>query len=142
MPQAPASLLLPMRRFLIVAGLGLATLLPVATGLGWLLGGAPVGWGILLGLALPAAFFGVSVVVALATARMGSGPFAAVVLTSWVIKVIVLMVILAALREADFYAKPAFLVAFAVGVVGWLAAEWVVVTRTKTLYVEPEGDRL
>lgn len=142
MPQAPSGLVLTMRRVLVVAGLGLAVLIPLATGLGWLIGGSTVAWGLLLGLAIPAVFFGFSVLVALATARLSAGAFGAVVLGSWLVKMIALIGALALLRDATFYSKPAFMGAFAAGVIGWLAAEWAVVTRTRTPYVEPEGDRL
>lgn len=138
----PASLVRPMQRVLVVTGVGLAALIPLATLAGWLVGGGDVAWGVLLGLLIPAVFFGLSVVVALATVRLSGGAFGAVVLGSWLVKVILLVVVLAALDGATFYSRPAFLVAFGVGVVGWLAAEWAVVTRTRTPYVDSGPDRL
>jgi hypothetical protein len=43
------------------------------------------------------------------------------------------------IKDADFYSKPAFLAAFIVGVASWLAAEVVVVLRTRVPYVEVPG---
>lgn len=125
-----------MRRVLIVAGVGLAVLLPAGTVAGWLLGGAEVGVGVLLGLAIPAAFFGATVATGVLAARLGNTQFVAVVGGAWLVKIIILMVVMAVLRDADFYSRSAFFAAFVVGVAGWLAAELITVVRSRTPYVE------
>lgn len=137
MPHGPAGLVLPMRRVLAVTGAGLAAALPPGAAIGWLLAGRPGAWGALVGLLLPAAFFGVTAATALLTAGLPTARLGVVVAASWPIKIVVLLAVLSALRAADFYARPVFLVAFLVGVVGWLVAECVVVLRTRTPYVEP-----
>lgn len=137
--SAPSSFVRPMRRVLRVAGLGFAVLLPVGTLVAWLIGGSEVGLGVLLGLAIPAAFFGLTVFVGVLAARLDNGPFVGVVMASWLVKIIALIAVMVSLRGADFYAKPAFLVAFIVGIAGWLTAEVVVVLRTRVPYVEVPG---
>lgn len=141
MAAAPASssFLTPMRRVLLMAGIGLAVLVPVATLAGWLIGGSDIGLGVLLGLALPGAFFGLTVIVGVLAARLDNGPFVGVVMASWLVKVVALLVVMALIKDATFYSKPAFIAAFIVGVAGWLTAEVVVVLRTRVTYVEVSG---
>jgi hypothetical protein len=125
-----------MRRVLVVTGSGLAVLLPLGTVAGWLLGGSEVGIGILLGLALPAAFFGATVLTGVLAARMDNTRFVGVVVGSWLGKVICLIVVMALIGDGDFFDRTAFFVAFVVGVAGWLAAEAIVVLRSRVPYVE------
>jgi hypothetical protein len=113
--------------------------MPVATTAGWLLGGSEVGFGILLGLAIPVAFFGLTVLTGVLAARMDNAPFVGVVMAAWFVKMVVLIVIMAAIRDAEFFHRTAFFIALVVGVAGWLAAEMLVLMRSKVPYVEPSG---
>jgi hypothetical protein len=137
---APVTFVTPMRRVLLFTAAGLAVLLPVGTVAGWLFGGSQVGWGILLGLAVPAAFLGLTVLTGLLAARLGNTRFVAVVVASWLVKLILLIVVLAQLRGAEFFSTGAFFIAFVVGVAGWLLTEVIVVLRTRVPYIdEPRG---
>jgi len=127
-----------MRRVLRVGGVSFAIALPVAAVVAWLAGGSALGWGVGLGLLLPAAFFGGTVVVGLLAARLENTVFTGVVAASWLVKIIILLVVMALLRDAEFYSRPAFLGAFVVGVVVWLAAEGIVVLKARVPYVEPD----
>ncbi|NED98119.1 hypothetical protein G1H11_22730 [Phytoactinopolyspora alkaliphila] len=141
-PAAPgavpgaASFLKPMRRVLTLTGLGLAVLLPVGTVVGWAFGGSEVGLAILLGLAVPAAFFGATVLTGVLATRLDNTRFVGVVVGAWLVKIIVLMVIMALIADAEFYDRMAFFIAFVVGVVAWLSAELVIVVRSKVPYVD------
>ncbi|NEE00566.1 hypothetical protein [Phytoactinopolyspora halotolerans] len=135
-PPGVAAFVTPMRRVLTTAGAGLAVLLPVGTAVGWALGGSGVGLGILLGLAIPAAFFGGTVLTGVWAARMDNTRFVGVVVGSWLAKIVILMVIMALIKDAEFFARTAFFIAFVVGVVGWLAAECIVVLRTRVPYLD------
>lgn len=137
MPDGPEALVVPMRRVLRVVGIGTAVALPVATGLGWALGGDAGARGAFLGLAVPAVFLGVTAGLALLTAGMDARRMAFLLVGSWVVKVLALVAVLAALRGDPSWSRPAFLAAFAVGVAGWLTAECLVVLRTRVPYVEP-----
>jgi hypothetical protein len=136
---APRGFLEPMRHVLQVTGIGFAALVPLGTAAGWWAGGSTVGLGILLGLAIPAVFFGVTVLTGVLAAHLDNSPFVGVVMAFWLVKIVALMVVMAVIKDADFYAKPAFLGAFIVGVAGWLAAEVIVVLRTRVPYVEVTG---
>lgn len=128
-----------MRRVLFVTGAGFAVLLPVGTAVGWLAGGSEVGWGILLGLAMPAVFFGLTVVAGVFAARLGNSAFVGVVMASWLVKIVALLAVMAVLKDADFFHQVAFLIAFGIGIAGWLGAEMLVVQRTRVPYVDVSG---
>lgn len=111
----------------------------VAAGLGGLLAGPPGAWGGLLGVAVPVGFLSVTAVVALVTARLDATRLGVAVLGSWLVKLLLLIGALAALREATFYHRGAFFAAFCLAVVGYLLLEGYVVVRTRTPYVQPAG---
>jgi hypothetical protein len=135
--EGPTALVVPMRRVLRAGAVGAAVALPVATLLGALLGGAPGAWGALIGMGLAVAFFGVTVAVSLVTARMDPTRLGIWVLGSWLLKMVLLIVVLALLRDADFYSRPALFVSLLVGVVGSLLLEARIVATTRVPYVEP-----
>lgn len=124
-----------MRRslFLVVGGLVTAPLLAVAVGAGF---GAAFGWSVLLGLVLPLVFFGITVVVALATATAPAGRLGAIVLLTWLSKIAALLVALYWLRGQDFFHRPTFLAVFLVATAGVLVLEGLFVVRSRTLYVD------
>ena len=136
-PNGPVALVTPMRRVLRSGAVAALVALPVATLLGWLLGGAPGAWGALIGMAIAVGFFGITVLVALGTARMDPTKLGIWVLGSWLLKMVLLIVVLALLRGADFYSRPALFVALLVGTAGSLLLEARVVTSTRVPYVEP-----
>jgi hypothetical protein len=134
---APTALVAPMRRMLRVGTIAALVALPASALVGWLLGGAPGAWGALIGMGLAVAFFGVTVAVALATARMDPTRLGIWVLGSWLVKMVLLIVVLALLRDADFYSRPALFAALLVGTAGSLLLEARIVTSTRVPYVEP-----
>jgi uncharacterized membrane protein len=140
-PDGPEALVVPMRRVLRVIGVGTVVALPAAAAAGWVAAGGAGARGAFLGLAVPAAFLGITAVLALLTAGMDSRRMLALLVGSWVVKVLALVAVLSVLREDGSWSRPAFLAAFAVGVAGWLTAECLVVLRTRVPYVEPAPRR-
>jgi hypothetical protein len=128
-----------MRRILRVGGIASAIALPAATLLGFLLGGGPGAWGALIGMGLAVAFFAVTIGVALVTARMDPTRLGIWVLGSWLVKMVLLIVVLALLRDADFYSRPALFVALLIGTAGSLLLEARIVVTTRVPYVEPRS---
>ncbi len=111
----------------------------VAAGVGWLVDGSAGLWGGVIGIAIPVAFYSITVIVALVTLRVRPEVFGAAVLGSWVVKIAVLIGVLAALSNSDFYSRGAFFIAFVVGTVGYLVAEAVIVVKTRVPFIEPRG---
>ena len=60
-------------------------------------------------------------------------------LGSWLIKMVLLIVVLVLLRNADFYSRPVLFVTLLVGTIGALVLEAVVVTRTQVPYTERDS---
>ena len=129
----------------LAAGLGVALILGYVTqriGLspivGYLVAGVPGFWGGLLGVGIAVAFFTLTVVVALVTARFHPTLLGIVVMVSWLVKMGLLVVILVFLRSADFYSRPVFFLSLLVCTFGYLGMEAWIVNRTKVLYLETE----
>ena len=67
---------------------------------------------------------------------MDTATLGAAVLGSWLVKMILLIVILVLLRDADFYSRPVLFITLLVGTVGALVLEALVVSRTQVPYTE------
>lgn len=132
----PTALVVPMRRVLRAGTVAAIVALPTATALGAILAGAPGAWGAGIGMGLAVGFFAVTVLVALVTARMDPTRLGIWVLGSWLLKMVLLIVVLAMLRDADFYSRPALFLSLLIGTAGGLLLEALVVTRTRVPYVE------
>lgn len=132
----PTALVVPMRRVLRVGTLAFGLALPLSIFLGYLVAGPAGVWGAAIGMGLAAGFFAITVGVALVTASLDVTALGATVLGSWLIKIVVLIVVLALLRDADFYSRPVLFVALLVGTMGALVLEAVVATRTQVPYTE------
>jgi hypothetical protein len=126
-----------MRRALGFGAIASVLALPIATLVGYLVAGGSGAWGALIGMAIPICFFAITAGTALATARMGPTTLGAAVLGSWLVKILLLLVVLAALRDADFYNRMMLFVMLLLGTAGFLVLEAVIVTRTRVPYVEP-----
>lgn len=128
--------MLPMRRVLRAGAVAAAVYVPAAAACGFLLGGTPGALGGGIGALIAAGFFGVTVIVALVTSRMSPTMLGAVVLGSWLVKMMVLIGVLVGLRSADFYDRTTFGLALLVGTIAALILEAWVVTKTRVPYVE------
>lgn len=135
--KGPTALVVPMRRVLTIGAVCSLIALPVSAVLGYLFAGVPGAWGALIGMAIPICFFAITAGTALLTARFGTTTLGMAVLGGWLLKIVLLLVVLAVLREADFYDRMALFVALLVGTAGSLLIEAYVVARTRVPYVEP-----
>lgn len=134
--QGPTALVIPMRRVLRVGVLTALIALPVSMVLGQVIAGTAGVWGAAIGMGIAVGFFAITVAVALGTASMDVTALGAAVLGSWLVKMILLIVVLALLRDADFYSRPVLFAALLIGTIGALVLEAVVVTRTRVPYTE------
>jgi len=135
--RGPTALVTPMRRVLRIGLIASLVALPLAVLIGHLVAGAAGAWGAAIGMGIAVGFFTITVGVALVTAGMDATALGASVLGSWLIKMVLLLVVLALLRDADFYSRPVLFIALLVGTIGTLVLEALVVTRTQVPYTEP-----
>ena len=115
----------------------LAVLMVISAGLWWAVDGRSGLWGALLGAAIGGVFVLLTAVVVIATARTSPQVTGAVLLGTWLLKLIVAIGVVAALEPLDFYSKPAFATTIVVAMVVVLASETVAILRTRAPYVEP-----
>lgn len=136
MASPSPAVVLPMRRIVRAGWIGFGVLLPVGLAL-VAAGQAAAGWGVVLGVGLPFAFFMVTSIVALRTATVSVEKLGYIVLGSWLLKLIALLVALAWLRGQDFYSRPVFFGVFLTCTIGLLVLEALIVQKTKVPYVDP-----
>lgn len=133
----PPALFVPMRRAAVLGYLVAAVALPVVAAIGWLVAGSAGLWGAVVGLSIPVAFLSVTVLLALATARLAPTALGAVVLGSWLVKVVVLIAVLALIADGEWYSRGVLFAVFLVSVLAYLVLEALVVVRTRVPYVDP-----
>jgi len=114
-----------------------AVAVPLAALVGWLVDGSAGLAGALIGVLVPAAFFGLTAVTALVTLRLSPGALGAVVLGSWVVKLAMLVVVFVLLDQWDGWSRTVFAVTFLIGVLASLGLEAYMVLRTQQPYVAP-----
>ena len=117
--------------------LGLLALAVGASAVAGLILGLPGVWGALLGAAVGGGFVLFTAVVVLATANSEPTTLAAVLLGSWLLKLVLAIVVMVVLRGMDFYSHGTFVAVIAAAVIGLLALETKAVLGTRVPYVEP-----
>ncbi|MBD8080091.1 hypothetical protein IF651_13610 [Cellulosimicrobium arenosum] len=104
---------------------------------GALVSGSAGVWGALLGVGVALLFSGTTVLTVLLTVDSTPATTAAVVMGSWLVKMVVLIVVLVVLRGQDFYDRWVFAAVLLVGVVGSAVLDYRAVAKGRIPYVEP-----
>lgn len=126
-----------MKKFLRRFVIAFVIALPVGVLIGWLLGGSKGAWGVVLGLLVVLCFFGVSLAVALIGARLSPQAMGALVLGSYLVKITLLIIILAAVSNLTFYSKMALGITVLIGTIAYLSGETYTLLKARIPYVEP-----
>ncbi len=128
-PQAP------LKRALKLGGWALVLLTIVSLAIWGGMRDLPGIWGVLIGAAIGGGFVLLTVISVLATANTSPSTTMAVVLGSWMLKLIVLIVVLFVLRGMDFYDNAALGVTVILALIVVLGSEvWGIMT-TRATYV-------
>ena len=130
----------PMGRVLRRGGVGMLLLLLVAAPAGWFASGNAGLVGGVSGTLVPAIFFGATIAAGVFGRDATPGTFGALVLGSWLVKLVVLMAALAWLRGLAEFDRVVFFVTLLTGTTGLLFTEWHMVTRSSQLYVVPREE--
>jgi len=109
----------------------------LGVGVGALVAGTPGVWGALIGVGLVLVFSGTTVLSMLRTSGASPSTMAAVVMGAWLGKIVVVIIVLAILRDMDFYSRGVLAVVVAVGVIGSALLDYRAVARGRVPYVEP-----
>lgn len=124
------------RRALRTGALALLVL-SVLGAIGWyVVDGLPGLWGALIGAAIGGLFVLVTAGTMVATAESAPQTTAVVLLGTWLLKLVVVLGVVAALKPLDFYSRTALGVTIIVAMVVVLAAEVAAVLRTRAPYVD------
>lgn len=131
----------PLLRALRIGGIALVVITVLSAALwGWLRGSEGL-LGVLIGAAIGGGFVLMTLLSVLVTARTDMTTTTAVVLGSWLLKMLVLIVVFSVLRDLSFYDKTAMVVTVVVAALVSLAAEtWGVLSSQQT-YVTPTADK-
>jgi hypothetical protein len=106
---------------------------------GLLVAGVPGLWGGLIGAAIAAFFCGTTVWSMLYTVGKGATAMGAVVMGTWIAKMVVLVAVLLVLTRFDFYDRVVLFVVLLLGAVGAALLDYRAVKNGRVTYVEPEA---
>lgn len=135
MPDQTASLRAAVR----YGVLGLIALAVIGSIIATLVAGKPGLYGALLGAAVGGGFILCTALGVLFTAKLPAVTAGAVLLGTWLLKMILAMTVLAVLKPMDFYDKNALVLVIVLSMVIVLGAETYGVMGSKVPYVEPES---
>lgn len=127
------------RRALRQSALVLAPVVVIAALVGWFTAGREGLWGALLGAGIAGGFLLITLLTVLLTAKASPTVTGGAMMGGWLLKVIVLLVALALLKDATFYSKPVFGAVVMIAVVVVLASETWVVVKARMLYFNPSS---
>jgi ATP synthase protein I len=111
--------------------------------------GAAVSWGLVgtkgllgavLGVALVAVFFGISVVAVGRAARISPQVMMITAMISYVVKIVVLLVFVVGFANTTVFSTRAFGLTALACILGWCSAQVYWSLKVKFLYVEPHGE--
>ena len=120
---------------ILVAGLAVLGSL-----VGLLVAGVPGLWGGLIGAAIAAFFCGTTVWSMLYTVGKGATTMGAVVMGTWLAKMVVLIAVLLVLTRFDFYDRVVLFVVLLLGAVGAAYLDYRAVKNSRIEYVEPDAE--
>ncbi|WIB35133.1 hypothetical protein [Curtobacterium sp. MCJR17_043] len=127
----------PVFRRILVQGAGLAAALALVGGVvGWFVAGGPGLTGGLIGAVMSVVFCGLTAVSVLLAIRfsggqMVSGAFFGTIMGTFLVKFVLFIVVLVALKDRDWVDTPVLAVAIIVGVIGSLVIDVTVIARSR-----------
>lgn len=101
----------------------------------WMAAGTPGLYGALIGVGLGGGFILITVVLAVATAKSTPTVTAAVVLGGWLVKLVAMIVVLALIKDLDFYSKGALFLTVILALIIVLGSETWGILSSRTTYV-------
>lgn len=120
--------------------IGLAVLTVLGAVIATLVAGLPGLWGALIGAALGGGFILTTALSIALTSKTPPTMAGAVLLGGWIVKMLLAVVVLAVLKDMDFYSKKSLALVVVAALVLVLGAEVYGVVRTKAPYVDDKPD--
>nr|WP_206040302.1 hypothetical protein [Rhodococcus sp. HNM0563] len=129
----------PMRAAVRYGVLGLLALTVIASVIGYFVADLPGVWGALIGAAVGGGFILFTALGVLLTAKLPAMTAGAVLLGTWLLKLILAIVVMVLLEPLDFYDKGALVLTIVFALIIVLGAETYGVLSQRALYVEPHS---
>ena len=107
----------------------------VGGGLGYLFAGTDGLWSALVGVGLAILFAAITAASMLVAIRFTLGAFFGIVMGAWLLKLVIFIVLLVALRDQPFVNDVVLFLALVVSIIGTLAVDALVVVRGRLSYV-------
>lgn len=123
------------RRVLLLLGVFAVALAVVGGAIGFAIAGSAGLSSAVIAAILAIVFSGITALSMLIAIRYDTVVFFAIVMGSWILKLVVFMIVLAVLRDQQFIHTGVFFVTLMIAVVGTLAIDAVVVLRSRVGYV-------
>ena len=134
-PQTAPVFRAALRDTLLLTG----ALVVLGGGIGLAVAGTPGLWGALIGAGLALVFSGATPLSMLLTAGSTVQRMTAVVMVTWLVKVLLVIVVLVVLRGLDFYDHRVFGIVLLVGVAASALLDYRAVVRHRVPYVTPDS---
>ena len=122
-------------RILKYTGLLALVIAVVGGGLGYLFAGTDGLWSALVGVGLAILFAAITAASMLVAIRFTLGAFFGIVMGAWLLKLVIFIVLLVALRDQPFVNDVVLFLALVVSIIGTLAVDALVVVRGRLAYV-------
>ena len=128
----------PLRAAVRYGTAGLIALAVVGSIVATLVAGLPGLWGALIGVAVGGGFVLCTALAVLFTEKLPPTTSGAVLLGSWLLKMILAVLVLGTLKGMDFYSKGALVIVMVLALVIVLGAETYGLLKTRVPYVVPD----
>ncbi|OZD08624.1 hypothetical protein CH275_04070 [Rhodococcus sp. 06-235-1A] len=139
-PQSMPDQFAPLRAAVRYGLIGLVVLTVVSVGVSVAAAGTPGLWGSLIGVAIGGGFVITTALSVALTTRFPASAVGALLLGGWLVKMVIALIVLVALKDADFYSRYALGLTILGALVVVLGAEVFGVVKTKVAYVDNAPD--
>ena len=129
---------LALRKALYVGVAGWLALSVASVVLWLLLDGTPGVWGALVGAGIGGFFVLTTAITTLATAKSPATTMGAVLMGTWLVKLLIVLGVVFVIRDFDFYSRPALVITMVLSLIVVLSLETWTIVKAKAPAVEPE----
>ena len=127
-----------LRKALYVGIAGWLALSVVSVVVWMLVDGTPGIWGALVGAAIGGFFVLTTAITTLATAKSPATTMGAVLMGTWLLKLLIVLGVVFVIRDFDFYSRPALVITMVLSLIVVLALETWTIVKAKAPAVEPD----
>ncbi|HJE91621.1 MAG TPA: hypothetical protein K8V11_11510 [Dietzia timorensis] len=127
-----------LRKALYVGIAGWLALSVLSVVLWMLVDGTPGVWGALVGAGIGGFFVLTTAITTLATAKSPATTMGAVLMGTWLLKLLIVLGVVFVIRDFDFYSRPALVVTMVLSLVVVLSLETWTIVKAKAPAVEPD----